>query len=307
MRLFTSLVVFGALAITAVVPTLAARPAPAPLSARDDLGNVVTLARPAKRVVALAPNVVESLWAVGAGAQVVGVSAGSDYPSAARSKPQTGSFSNPDEEVIVSMRPDLAVVAHGNPLALLDRLRARKIPVYVLHPKKVADVLSALRGLGRLTGHAERGEQLASAAERRLTALSTRLTGRLRPRTALMVWDDPITLAGGGAYLNDVITRAGGVNVAGDLRAPYPVVDAEAFLVRNPEAILFASHDSTRLTAALARPGIRSTAAARGGKVYPVPEDLLLRAGPRLIDGIEAAARRLHPEAFAAAANGRPQ
>lgn len=305
MRRFTPLVALGALALAAVAPVLAARPGSAAITVRDDLGNVVTLARPARRVVALAPNAVESLWAVGAGAQVVGVSAGSDYPTAARSKPQTGSFSNPNEEAIVAMRPDLAVVAHGNPRALLDRLQARKIPVYVLHPKKVADVVSALRGLGRLTGHAAQGEKMAADAEHRLNALASRLSGRPRPRTALLVWDDPITLAGGGAYLNDVITRAGGINVAADLTAPYPTVDAEAFLVRNPEAILFASHDSKRLSAALARPGIRSTAAARTGKVYPVPEDQLLRAGPRLFAGIEAAARRLHPEAFASAAAGR--
>jgi iron complex transport system substrate-binding protein len=302
MRRFTTVLV---LLLSASASAWAARPVPASLSARDDQGTVVTLPKAARRVVALAPNVVESLWAVGAGAQVVGVSAGSDYPPAAKSRPQTGSFSNPDEEAIVALRPDLAVMAHGNPRALMDRLRARKIPVYVLHPRKVSDVLATLRGLGRLTGNAKRGEQLAAAAEKRLNVLSTRLARRPRPRTALLVWDDPITLAGGGAYLNDVITRAGGVNVAADLSAPYPTLDAEAFAVRNPEAILFASHDNSRMTTALSRPGIRMTAAVRSKRVFTVPEDLLLRAGPRLIEGIEAAARRLHPEAFASASERR--
>ena len=305
MRLLTALVLLCAVCISTASWPQAATPPSAAISARDDLGNTVTLPRPAQRVVALAPNAAESLWAVGAGEQVVGVSSGSDYPPAAAKKPQTGSFSNPDEEAIVALRPDLAVVAHGNPRALIDRLRARNIPVYVLHPKNVADVLSALRGLAELTGHQAQGEKLAMDAERRLLALSTRLARRPRPRTALLVWDDPITLAGGGAYLNDVIARAGGVNVATDLKAPYPTLDAEAFLARNPETIILAAHDNSRLAPMMTRPGIRSTAAARNKKVFTVPEDLLLRAGPRLIGGIEATARRLHPDAFPKAATGR--
>jgi iron complex transport system substrate-binding protein len=277
---------------------LAAGPAEAAVSAQDDLGTVVALPRPARRVVALAPNVVEILFAAGAGPELKGVSAEATFPAAARKLPRVGSFSNPDEEAILALKPDLAVMAHGNPRAFIDRLRSRRIPVFVCHPKKVADVLSAMRGLAVLTGHTARGLSAAGSFQRRLDAVRARV-GRQPPvRAAVMVWDDPITVAGSGAFLHDALRLAGGTNVAADLRQPYPTLDPEQFAVRNPEAIVFALHDAERVKRAAARPGIRSTAAARSHRVFAVHEDLILRPGPRLIEGIERMARGLHPGAF---------
>lgn len=284
---------FAAFALIAITV-----PATASVTARDDLGTVVTLAHPARRIVALAPNAVELLFAIGAGKQVVGVPTQTDYPLEATKLPKVGGFMTLDEEAILVKRPDLIVLAHGNPKPFIDRLRARKIPVFVLHPQKVADILTAMKSLGKLTGHSKEAEPIRRRFARGLDDITSRVGKRPPVRTALLVWDDPLTLAGAGAYLNDALRLAGATNVAADLSKAYPTMDPEQFAVRNPEAIVFAIHEAARVKDAAQRPGVRSTAAVKFGRVYHLDDNLLLRPGPRLLQGLRAMAEALHPEAF---------
>jgi iron complex transport system substrate-binding protein len=204
----------------------------------------------------------------------------------------------PDEEAILVKRPDLIVLAHGNPKPFIDRLRARKIPVFVLHPQRVADIPRALRSLGRLTDHDKDAEAAAARFEKGVADVTRRVANRRALKTALLVWDDPLTLAGAGAYLNDALRLACAKNIAADLPKPYPTMDPEQFAVRNPEVILFAVHEAGKMKDAVKRPGVRSTVAAKSGRVYHLNDNLLLRPGPRLVQGLRAMAEALHPEAF---------
>ena len=288
---------FGIAAVLALLAVAA--PARSAVSARDDLGTLVTLAKPARRIVALAPNAVELLFAVGAGKQVVGVPTQTDYPSEATKLPKVGGFMTVDEEAILVKRPELIVLAHGNPKPFIERLRARKIPVFVLHPRRVADIPRALRSLGNLTGHVKEGKSTAVRFETGLREITGRVSKQKAVKAALLVWDEPLTLAGAGAYLNDALRLVGATNIAADLSKPYPTMDPEQFAVRNPEAILFAVHDAAKVKDATQRPGVRSTAAVKSGRVYHLDDNLLLRPGPRLVQGLRAMAEALHPEAFA--------
>lgn len=278
--------------------TAAGAPAGAAITARDDLGTVITMNRPVRRIVAMAPNAVELLFAVGAGKQVVGVPSQTDYPPEATKLPKVGGFMTPDEEAIVIKRPDLIVLSHGNPKPFINRLRARRIPVFVLHPQTVADIPRSLRSLGVLTGHGKEAGAAATRFETGVAEIVKRVGKRPTVRTALLVWDDPLTLAGRGAYLNDALRIAGATNIAADLAKPYPTMDPEQFAVRNPEAILFAVHEAARVKDATSRPGVRATAAAKSDRVYHLDDDLLLRPGPRLLQGLRAMAEALHPGAF---------
>jgi iron complex transport system substrate-binding protein len=294
-----TLCTFRSLLGAGTVFLLSMAPAGAAVSVRDDLGRTVTLTKPAARVVALAPNVVELLYAAGAGGSLVGTVSDADYPPAVKTVRKVGSYSNPDEEALVAVKPDLVVMTFGNPKALISRLEARRVPVFITHAKRVGDVIAAIRSLGTLTGHAPQAARAAGSLQKRLSALAARLKGRPPVKSLLMVWDDPVTVVGAGAYLNDALRLAGGANAAGDLAAPYPTLDAEQVAVRNPDAILYAGHDpASRVKLAPARPGLRTTTAARTGRIVAVPENLVIRAGPRLVDGIEAMARALHPEAW---------
>ena len=286
---------------SAVLLALAAMAAPAgaAVAARDDLGTLIRLPTPARRIVAMAPNGAELLFVMGAGKQIVGVSVEADYPPEVKSISKVGGFMTPDEEAILVKRPDLVVLSHGNPKPFIERLRARKIPVFVLHPQKVADIPKAFRSLGKLTGHPRDAEAAAVRFEQGVREISRRVSKGAAVRTALLVWDDPLILAGAGAYLNDALRLAGAKNIAADLKKPYPTMDPEQFAVRNPEAIVFAVHEAARVKDATQRPGVRSTAAVKSGRVYHLDDDLLLRPGPRLLQGLRAMAAALHPDAFA--------
>jgi iron complex transport system substrate-binding protein len=266
------------------------------VSARDDTGHEVMLSRPAKRVVSLAPSSTEMVFAVGAGALLVGVSTYDDFPPAARKLPKIGTFSGPDLERIVAFRPDLVVAAYGNPLELIDRMRQRHIPVYVSNPSSVDGVLRNLQDLGRLTGRAAQ----AASQVRQLRARLGRVTARVRSlpalRTLVVIWDEPLTVAGGNSFIQDILRHAGGVNVVASLSQAYPKLDPERLPELDPEVVLFpVGKDKPRVERLKGRPGFRQTTAARTGRVYTLNPDWLMRPGPRVVQGVEAVARLLQP------------
>jgi iron complex transport system substrate-binding protein len=276
------------------------------VSAVDDQGRRLKLSEPARRVVSLAPNVTEMLFAIGAGPRVVGVTQFCDYPVEAKKKPRIGNFSNPDLEAVVAVRPDLVVAAHGNSLDAIAALRRLGLAVFVTNPRDTVGVIGNLESLGRLTGQDAAAKRLTGGLRSRLARVETRLAGRSRLRTLVVIWPDPMTVVGGLSYINDAIRRAGGVNAAGGLREAYPKVDPERLITLQPDALILPGGGHSRIAALAERPGVEGTPAGREQRIYSVTADWLLRAGPRLVAGIEEMARRLHPQAFAARVHKAP-
>lgn len=276
----------------------AALAAGAPPIVHDDLGRRIALPAPARRVVALAPSAVETLFALGAGECVAATVAEADYPPAVRSIRRVGGWLDPHVESILALRPDLVVVVRGNPRDLADRLRGQGLAVFVSDPHRLRDAMRNLMALGILTGHEREARQRLEALRGRVLAVRRRVAGRAPVRAALLVWDDPIMIAGGDSFADDVLALAGAENVGRTYREAYPRVDPERFLQLDPDAILVPGADARRLRAVAARPGLRQTAAARSGRVYGLHPDWIQRPGPRLVDAIEEVARRLHGEAF---------
>jgi iron complex transport system substrate-binding protein len=275
-----------------------AAPARAALTASDDTGSRVALDRPARRVVSLAPSTTEMLFAIAAGPSVVGVSGADDYPPLVKALPKIGSFSGPDLERITAARPDLVVAAYGNPLEVVNRLRRLGLPVYVSNPTTVAGVLRNLADLGRLTGHDAAAGQAVRGLEERLRRVAARVRGQPAVKTLVVIWDEPLTVAGGRSFIQDILRRAGGVNAAAGLAEAYPKLDPERLLLLDPAVVLFPVDDSVaraKLTALQQRPGFRQTVAARSGRFFTLNPDWLMRAGPRVVLGVEAVAQRLHP------------
>jgi len=265
----------------------------------DDQGQRVTLPVAARRVVSLAPNVTEMLFAVGAGPAMVGVTQFCDFPPAARRVKKIGNFSAPDLETVAAARPDLVVAAYGNSLEAIAALRRLGLPVFVTNPQDTAGVLRNLAALGTLTGHPAEARRLVAELRGRLERLQRRLAGRPARRALVVVWPDPMTVVGGRSYLNDAIRRAGGVNAAGGIREAYPKLDPERLISLSPEVILLPMGDRGATPDEVARrPGVADTPAGQAHRIYTVTADWVVRAGPRLVAGIEEMARRLHPEAF---------
>jgi iron complex transport system substrate-binding protein len=268
----------------------------AAVSARDDTGFQVMLVRPSRRVVSLAPSSTEMLFAVGAGGEVVGVSAADDFPPSVKQLPRIGSYSGPDLERIAAARPDLVVAAYGNPLEGIRRLRRLGLPVYVSNPTTVTGVLRNMEDLGRLTGREPVARRVVQNLQQRLRRVAARVRSQPPVRTLVVIWDEPLTVAGGRSFIQDILRRAGGVNAAAGVTEAYPKLDPERLSQLDPEVVLFpVGTDTTHLHQLQQRPGFRLTAAARSGRFYSLNPDWLMRAGPRVILGVEAVAKLLHP------------
>ncbi len=271
----------------------------------DDLGVRVELARQPQRLVSLTPGNTELLFAIGAGARLVGVTEFCDYPPAARLVPRVAGFNSLSVERIVAVAPDLVIAARGNPREDLESLRRLGLPVFALDPQTVGEVVLAVRRLGALVGAEARAEEVAADLEARIAAVRARVeTTTARPRVMWGYWSEPIFTAGARTMIDDVLTLAGGVNVGRLAPGSWPQVGLETVVAWAPEVIITTYHpaaaDTASLAAQIARlqrtEGWSSVPAVRDGRVVYVDPDLLSRPGPRLVDALEQVARILHPE-----------
>jgi iron complex transport system substrate-binding protein len=259
----------------------------------DDIGDVLELPQPPRRIVALAPHLTELLFAAGAGAQVVGVDGASDYPEAARALPRVGDFSRINFERILALKPDLVVVwVGGNRAADIHRLRQMGIPVLQTEATRLDDVARLLRLIGQASGHAAQGEAAARDFSARVAALRVRHGGKPPLRVFYQVWDRPLMTVGGTHWISDALALCGARNVFADLHALSPVVSREAVLQRAPDLIVSGS-DAPDMRRAWLR--FSSLPAVRNQAFVWVDADRLHRLTPRLIEGVAELCAAIEP------------
>ncbi len=240
-----------------------------------------------RRVVALAPNLTEIVFALGAGGSLVGVSEYSDYPEAARAIPRVGGLEI-DPEKVVALSPDLVLaVAEGNAQGSVRALEAAGIPVTVTPSGSLDSVLESIRIVAGKLGRADEGGRLVAELERRRAAVRARAAGRRKPRTLLLVWPDPPQAAGGQTFLNDLLTEAGADNVVGDRRG-WPVLSGEYVATAPVELLVVPDSAETRPAwdRAFAAGPLARGPVSRARRVR-VDEAVLTRPGPRVFDALE--------------------
>ncbi len=282
--LFGRHLLFGWLLASGVVPAGAESPSP-------------------RRIISLAPSLTEVLFAVGAGAQVVGVTEFCNYPPEAAARPKVGGIT-PDTinlERILELAPDLVLSSGDGQDPALANLARLGIATRVLPAESLEEVMGTIDEVGALSGHAERARRLRAELEGRVDRIRG-LVSRLptpRVRVFYQVWDRPL-MTTGRSYVSELIEIAGGENVFGDLTQAFPQVSEEAVLVRDPEVILIPSQhrEPVRLEDVRRRPGWDRLSAVRSGRVHLLPGDPISRPGPRLVEVLETMARLLHPELF---------
>jgi iron complex transport system substrate-binding protein len=280
---------------------LALVPGPATaLTVTDQTGRQVTLPAAPARIISLVPSVTEILYSIGAQARLVGVTDFCDYPPEARRKPHVGGMLAPSLEGMVSLKPDLVVATSaGNRQETFDQLDRLRIPVYVVNPITVADVLDLVGRLGRLADRGEAADRTVAALRERVRAVTARLDGRPRPRVLYVLWPDPLIVPGRGSLVSELIALAGGESVTADGGEGYPRYSLEAALARNPDIIVLASHGSERTPLSRDKwERFRQVPAIAAGRLYTIDGNLTHRYGPRIVDGLERLARLIHPEAF---------
>lgn len=259
----------------------------------DDAGETLGFDRPPQRIVSLTPHLTELLFAVGAGAQLVGVDSASDYPEAARALPRVGDYSRVNFERVLALKPDLVIVwLGGNRAVDIHGLKSMGLRVLQTQATRLDDVARLLRLLGQASGHASAGEAAAQDYSTRLAALRPR-RGRDQPVSVFyQVWDRPLMTVGGSHWISDALLLCGARNVFADLRAAAPVVSREAVLRRSPE-VLVSGSDAPAMQRQWQR--FASLPAVRNHAFVKVDADLLHRPTPRLVAGVAELCEAVSP------------
>lgn len=277
-----------------------------PLVVTEEGGRRVTLPAPPQRIVCLSPAHTENLYALGAGDRVVATDNYSDYPAEVKPKATLNCWPRIPLEQVVALKPDLVIVLtqEGEEVR---RLEAAGVRVVQLFPKTFDQTLERIELLGRITGREARAQELVQEMRKRADAVKVKVAGEPEvPVVYELDATDPARpfVAGGGAIYQEIIRMAGGKNLFADQQKPTVQVSAEQVIARNPEVLLLGDTASPVLPQSPAlvrkRTGWEQIKAVRTGRIYGVQSDRITRPGPRLVEGLEEVAQRLHPKRFPA-------
>jgi iron complex transport system substrate-binding protein len=265
----------------------------------DDIGRSVNIVHAPQRIISLAPGITETLYALGLADNIAGVTTFCDWPAAARTKQRIGGFTNPSIEKIVSLKPDLIIAtADGNRQDTVLQLEKLGLSVYVINPVDANGVLRNILQIGKITNREEAAGKLVEKLQKRLNNIAAQIRHKKKPRVFFQLGREPLFTAGSGTLINEVIERAGGINVAGHDTARYPVYSAEGIIMASPEIIVFAPMVNDKKFASVKSiwQKFGEIPAVKNNKIYPIDADLINRASPRIFDAIEIMASIFHPD-----------
>jgi iron complex transport system substrate-binding protein len=286
-------------------PTATTAPSPTPISFTDGLKRTVSLAATPARIISLAPSNTEILYAVGAGAQVIGRDDFSDVPADAKALPSVGgNMGKYDLEKIASLKPDLVLAAEINTPEQVKALEDLKIPVYYLsNPTDLPGMYTNLETVGALTGHQPEAGKLVESLKGRVKVVEDKIAGVTSQPKAFYELDatepaKPWT-TGPSTFMDQLIKMAGGTNAAANLNVAWGQISQEELLIQNPDVILLgdAAYGVTA-DQIKQRPGWDKLKAVMDGNIQTFDDNLVSRPGPRLVDGLEILAKLLHPELY---------
>lgn len=271
---------------------------------KDDAGQVFNLSETPRRIVSLAPNITEILFALGLDDRVVGVTRYCDYPSAALGKAKVGGLTDPNVERIQSLKPDLVIAFRGNPWDVIKKLQALRLRVFVLDiGNEIEAVPQTIAKIARVTLRESEAQALIRSLEehyQRVTAALSPVT--TRPKVFLNISGMNLATCGRTSYLNALTERAKGVNIAGRANKAWLDYSREQFIKDDPEIIVILTASAEAFAKAKdwfnTQAGFENIAAVRTGRIVFLDENIASRFGPRLYDAFAELARLLHPEIF---------
>ncbi|MCU0488512.1 MAG: cobalamin-binding protein, partial [Anaerolineales bacterium] len=277
-----------------------------PFVLTDGLDRPVEFEKPAQKIVSIAPSNTEILFAIGAGAQLVGRDEFSDYPQEAKSLPSVGGgFGALDTETLIALEPDLVLASELTPAEQVAALEKLNLKVYLLaNPLDLEGMLENLRLVGQITGKQAEAQALIDQLASRIKAVDDQLAQATEKPVVFYQLDstDPNApwTAGVGSFIDTLINRAGGANLGSKLKDAYAQISIEQLLVEQPAIILVGDFTWGGVTAeaVLARESWSGIAAIQNQQVFIFDDNLVSRPGPRMVDGLETMAQLFHPELF---------
>jgi iron complex transport system substrate-binding protein len=265
----------------------------------DETGRTIDVPSTVERFISLAPNLTEIVFAVGAGDRLVGRTSYCNYPAEAQRVEDIGDTIHPSIERIIALRPQLVLVSTASQLEAFTRqMNDHNIAVYVTDPHNLEDVFRSIASIGELLGRKEPANKLVEQLRARTAAVENAVKPTKPVSVFYQLSAEPLYTAGHDSFVNDVITRAGGISVTKDVPGAWPKYSGESAFAARPEAIILPTGGSMGAANSTIAKSLAKTPAALNGRVYKISDDFLTRPGPRSVDGLEALARALHPEAF---------
>jgi iron complex transport system substrate-binding protein len=261
----------------------------------DELGRTVVVPDHPHRVICLMPSVTDTVFALGAGDDVVAISDYTKYPVEAAKKPSVGDLIKPSIETIVSLHPDLVIGVQ--PKGTMDttvQLERLGIPIFLVNPMGLAGILHSVGTVGAALNRSAQATALVSSLQIRIDAVKARTKGLPAPTVFMPVWYDPITTIGRHAFTTEIIAAAGGRSVTDDMVPDWPQISMEVVLARAPQALLLVRGGKITLHLLQDRAGWNTLAAVREQRVYYV-DDRINFPSPVAIDALEDLAKQFHP------------
>lgn len=299
MRFRTTII--GLLCLLAVIPAIATGQAEEIPTATitDQLGRTVKVPCDPGRIVALAPSITEIVYALGRQERLVGVTRFSDQPPQAKQLPQVGSYVQLNIEKIAALKPDLCIaVKDGNPIAVIRRMEALKIPVYAVDPRSFAAIGETVTEIGRLLGAQAAASRINTELATRVERVQIRVAGaKTRPKVFFQIGVSPIVAPGTDTFIHELIELAGGRNAtAGPV--PYPRISREQVLTIAPEVVIITSMARLKTFETVKKQWQRWTdvPAVQTGRIYLVDAKQFHRASPSLVEGLEQLVELIHPQ-----------
>jgi cobalamin transport system substrate-binding protein len=267
----------------------------------DEVGRQVKVPAAVKRIVSLAPNITEIIYALGESNRLAGDTDFCDYPAAAALKPHVGGVLNPNLEQIAALTPDLVLATKSiNRPETVEALARIGLPVFVTDPHSVDQMIVSVEHIGDVLHAEKKAAPQASDLRGRLASLDIRLAGVAPSRVLFVIWTNPLISVGRNTFLADALRHAGARSVV-DTAVEWPRVSLEEIVHLQPEFLIFASsHDKDTqhdIDALRGRPGWRDLDAMRKDKIIVI-SDAINRPAPRMVDAVEQLARALHPDSF---------
>jgi iron complex transport system substrate-binding protein len=261
----------------------------------DELGRTVVVPDHPHRVICLMPSVTDTVFALGAANDVVGISDYTKYPAEALKKPSVGDLIKPSIETILALHPDLVIgLQPAGPMESTEQLERLGIPVFLVSPHGIAGILHSVESIGQALNRTAQADALAASLQHRVDVVRARTKGLPQPTVFMPVWYDPIITIGKHAFTTEIIDAAGGRSVTDDLSADWPQISLEIVLARAPEALLLVRGGKTTLSVLQSRPGWSSVPAVQQRRVYYV-DGRIDFPSPVAIDALEDLAKQFHP------------
>jgi iron complex transport system substrate-binding protein len=247
----------------------------------------IASARVPERIISLAPNITEILFAMDMGNEIVGVTSFCDYPDEAKRKTKVGGMSNPSLEAVVSLRPDIVVMTtDGNPREFEERLHSLGIKTYVFRARKLSELPEGIREMGAALGVKKKAEALAEKVESAMNSFADTRHSLPKRRVLFVIWPEPLIVAGPGTEIDDTISLLGSENIASRARTSYPSYSVEEIIRQSPDVIFIGrGHKDVKEMSEGLLKKIASVPAVTKGRVFFLG-DSLYRLGPRVVSGI---------------------